>query len=109
MQPHNKSKLPDKSRDQIELHLPDEARNFPLNIQAARCRCNGIPTLQRGLDPDTHKQRFRLACQMRHQFVDGSYADSSSNGLGHDDPTPWFSHSNDAVQHWNVVKALSRL
>lgn len=84
---------------QIEMHLPDESRVFPVQLWDTPCRC-GMSTIliRRGA------KEFRVACAV---WVSAGCQPASNLAL-HTDPTPWLPSSDQAIRHWKLVAVLSK-
>lgn len=84
---------------QMEIHLPDEPRSFPLMNEKLRCRCGNMAKLVRRVKKT--QLQFRVECCA---WSERAY-DLPCNLS---DPTPWIPSSQQAIQHWKLVAALSK-
>jgi hypothetical protein len=86
---------------QIELHLPDEEREFQIFLFKFRCLCQFTPCLRR------KNGRFRVECG-RPKEDKTIFGDVFWTEHTHTEPTPWLPSSHQAIQHWKLVVALSK-
>ena len=86
---------------QLEIHLPDEERDFETCLFKFRCACGYTPSIHR------KDGKFRVKCG-RHKDDKLIFGDVFWTEHKHTDPTPWLPSSQQAIQHWKLVCALSR-
>lgn len=92
---------------QMELAMPDEERALTI-LKYPSCSCGYNAAVVRKLDESTGRPKYRVECSttaLNQRLVD-IYGNPTC--MTHEDPTPWLKSSADAVQHWKLVRALSR-
>lgn len=90
-----------ESEPQMEIHLPDEERDFEIALFKFRCACGHTPSIHR------KHGKFRLECG-RPKNDRYRYGSIFWKEHTHTDPTPWLPSSQEAIQHWKLVAVLTR-